>query len=942
MLSGSVVTGDGKYFTDLARDEYYTKGGEPPGRWLGSGAEHFGLGGTKVRRDALKSVLRGFSPLDHETKLVQNAGKPNRQQGLEFNFSAPKPVSVMWAAGSQEVREEIQKCQAEAVRAGIDYLERNAAYTRRGSQGAEVEPAKLLVATFEHATSRAGDPHLHTHCLIANACVRKDGTTGTLYGRVVKDKEGRVLEKESPLFDHKMAAGAIYRAELAAQLIRRLGVQLSKDDNGFSFVIDGIAQKACEHYSKRREAIEQQLRQLGFESAEAAEVATLSTRTAKTEISRPKLFDEWREELKAFGITPETIKELTGKVKAPSYTREDATRAMREAAEELASEKGSFYVRDLHRELANRLQPNGVQAREIETLIQEEIVSGELVSLGEEMLSRVLSTQSVLKEEWEFSSMMEASTGDPHHRLDNSTLRTVFRENGESMTDHTLSEEQRFAVSYLTQGLTRRGEVAGGIRVLTGDAGTGKTTVLRSAKAAWEKEGYRVVGAALAGRAALELENQSGIESYTVAKWLYDNSRNPTLRERLNPPKRKRSLEIDGRTVLVIDEAAMVETPALYRLASLAREKGALVCLVGDEKQCQAIGHGGAFSLTSRAVPGERLTEVWRQKQPEDVEVATNLADGKADLALRSLAERGRVHVRATEQEAKEELVSRWQKQGVRNPAENQVLVGTHQQRKSLNEMLQAERLGAFQRKLGAAVTNHEGHKLYAGDRVHFRESLRFYRDAETVAEVVQDFAKKTWLKKRESRREEIKRGQFGTVLSINPFAKCIRVAMDDGRTLDVPLKVVKRTDGWFPPLFKVKRDAEIALGYAVTTHAAQGSTFNNVYVLAGGPTQDRELSYVQFSRAAEKTELFTSETEAGTELTLLSLRSKAERDGNEKQKEECDKKLKHVFEGKESLKKCHLTRAMSRSRRKEFGLDREKEASIGDQEKERTLGLEQ
>lgn len=940
MLSASVVTGDGKYFTDLARDEYYTKGGEPPGRWLGSGAEHFALGGKKVRREALKSVLRGFSPLDHETKLVQNAGKPNRQQGVEFTFSAPKPYSVMWAAGSLEVRQELQKCQAEAVRVGIDYLERNAAFTRRGNQGAEAEPAKLLVATFEHATSRAGDPQLHTHCLIANACVRNDGTTGTLYGRVVKDEDGRIIDVESPLFDHKMAAGAIYRAELAAQLIKRLGVQLSQDDNGFSFVIDGIAKKACEHYSKRREAVEQQLRQVGFETAEAAEVATLSTRTEKSEISRPKLFEQWGEELKAFGITPETINELTGKSLATSYTREDATRALREAAEGLANEQGSFHVRDLHRELANRLQTKGVPAKEIEMLVQDEIVSGELVSLGEEKLSRVLSTQSVLKAEWEYSSLTEQSTSDPHHRLDNSTLRTVFRENGESTTDHTLSEEQRFAVSYLTQGLTRRREVAGSIRVLTGDAGTGKTTVLRTAKTAWDKEGYRVFGAAVAGRAALELENKSGIDSYTVAKWLYDDAMDGA-KSHEGSSSQKKTPELDRNTVLVIDEAAMVETPSMYRLASLAREKGALVCLVGDEKQCQAIGHGGAFSLTSRAVPGERLTEVWRQKQSEDVEVATNLAEGKADVALRSLAERGRVHVRATEQQAMEELVSHWKKQGVRDPAENQVLVATHQQRKSLNELLQAERLGVVQRTLGTAVTNHEGQKLFAGDRVHFRESLRFYRDAESVAEAVQDLAKKVWLKKRESRREEINRGQFGTILSINPFAKCIRVAMDDGRTLDVPLEVMKRPEEGRPPLFKTTRKAEIALGYAVTTHAAQGSTFDNVYVLAGGPTQDRELSYVQFSRAAEKSELFTSEAEAGAELTLLSLRSKAVREGNDKQKEECDKKLKHVFEGKESLKKCHLTRAMSRSRRKEFGLDREKDASLGDQENERTLGLE-
>ena len=229
MLSASVVR-NAEYHLRLAREDYYTKGGEPKGKWIGGAAGHFELEAKLVRNRQLRQLLDGYSPENKTQKLVQNAGKKSRQKGWDLTFSAPKEVSVLWAASSQQVRRKISKCQLEAVKVAIDYLEANAVLTRRGKDGAKLERAKLLVAAFEHSTSRAEDPTLHTHCLIANLCLRDDGTTGTLHSNVTKKSTYNTLLR------HIKAAGAVYRTELSYRLETRLGLEVHTNSDGVASV----------------------------------------------------------------------------------------------------------------------------------------------------------------------------------------------------------------------------------------------------------------------------------------------------------------------------------------------------------------------------------------------------------------------------------------------------------------------------------------------------------------------------------------------------------------------------------------------------------------------------------------------------------------------------------------------------------------------------------
>jgi len=161
MLSiGAMTGGQGQYYLDLSREDYYLNGGEPPGWWWGAGATSLKLRGL-VARHELQQLLDGFSPKGE--RLTQNAGRDNRRPGWDLTFSAPKSVSVLWSQADAEARRQIQEAHLAAVKAGLHYLETEAAFTRRGKAGLERERTGLLVAGFEHGTSRAGDPQLHTH-----------------------------------------------------------------------------------------------------------------------------------------------------------------------------------------------------------------------------------------------------------------------------------------------------------------------------------------------------------------------------------------------------------------------------------------------------------------------------------------------------------------------------------------------------------------------------------------------------------------------------------------------------------------------------------------------------------------------------------------------------------------------------------------------------------
>lgn len=170
-----------KYYVKLGVEDYYVAGGEPNGIWTGLGTLGLGLKGEVSQVD-LHRLMNGFSLQD--LPLCEGAGTDRHRPGWDICFSPPKSVSVAFARAPVNLRHQISKAHFLALRDALRHLEKHAAVTRRGHDGVTREfVSGLVMATFEHSTSREMDPQLHTHALIFNVAPRHDGSWGSLESR---------------------------------------------------------------------------------------------------------------------------------------------------------------------------------------------------------------------------------------------------------------------------------------------------------------------------------------------------------------------------------------------------------------------------------------------------------------------------------------------------------------------------------------------------------------------------------------------------------------------------------------------------------------------------------------------------------------------------------------------------------------------------------------
>jgi Ti-type conjugative transfer relaxase TraA len=346
-----------------------------------------------------------------------------------------------------------------------------------------------------------------------------------------------------------------------------------------------------------------------------------------------------------------------------------------------------------------------------------------------------------------------------------------------------LSGEQADALAHITEGSD--------LGVVVGHAGTGKSAMLGVAREAWEVAGYEVRGVALSGIAAENLESGSGIASRTIASMEHGWQQGRDL--------------LTTRDVLVIDEAAMVGTRQLERVLSHAAEAGAKVVLVGDPKQLQSIEAGAAFRSIHERHGGAEIGEVRRQGDDWQRDATRDLATGRTGQALESYRSHGMVHEAQTREQARRDLVERWDRDRQAAPERSRIiLTHTNDEVRALNEAARERMRAAGDLGDEVRVTVERGGRSFAsGDRVMFLQNERGLG---------------------------VKNGTLGTIEQVN--RQSMTVQNDDGRSVRFDLKDYNRIDH----------------GYAATIHKAQGMTVDRTHVLAT-PGLDAHGSYVVLSR---------------------------------------------------------------------------------------------
>ena len=216
MLSiGKLGAGQERYYLDKVAEgaeDYYSGEGEAEGRWLGDAARELGLAG-RVEADQLTAMLTGNDPATGEPLGLRAVGGRGAVPGFDLTFSVPKSASLLWALGDAETGAEIRAAVDSSLDAALGYLQREACWTRRGAGAEFVKGNGYLVAAFPHRSSRAGDPQLHVHALIANATQGPDGKWTRLH--------------HPSIYEHAKAAGYLFEAHFRHELTRRLGVELA-------------------------------------------------------------------------------------------------------------------------------------------------------------------------------------------------------------------------------------------------------------------------------------------------------------------------------------------------------------------------------------------------------------------------------------------------------------------------------------------------------------------------------------------------------------------------------------------------------------------------------------------------------------------------------------------------------------------------------------------
>ncbi|MGR9174356.1 Ti-type conjugative transfer relaxase TraA [Rhizobium leguminosarum] len=494
---------------------------------------------------------------------------------------------------------------------------------------------------------------------------------------------------------------------------------------------------------------------------------------------------------------------------------------------QLSNERSTFDERDiakaLHRTVDDPADFANIRARLMASddliMLKPQQIDAETGKASE---PAVFTTREMLRIEYDMGRSARVLAERRGFAVSDRVVATAIRqvETQDPENSFRLDPEQVDAIHHITRD--------NAIAAVVGLAGAGKSTLLAAARVAWESDGRRVIGAALAGKAAEGLEDSSGIRSRTLAAWELAWASGRELLERGN--------------VLVIDEAGMVSSQQMARVLDIAEQAEVKVVLVGDAMQLQPIQAGAAFRAITERIGFAELAGVRRQRQPWAREASRLFARGETEKGLDAYAQQGHLIEAGTRAETIDRIVADWsqaRKQAIQNSTtagnddrlrgdELLVLAHTNEDVKRLNEALRSVMVGEGALGENRAFRTERGARAFAaGDRIIFLENARF----------VEPRAMRLG-------PQHVKNGMLGTVVSTGDKRgdAVLSVRLDSGRDVVISESSYRNVDH----------------GYAATIHKSQGATVERSFVLASG-MMDQHLTYVSMTRHRDRVDLYAA-----------------------------------------------------------------------------------
>ena len=552
----SLKNAKGYFEEHLCVGDYYDEGQRVSGAWFGAGAEKLGLS-EKVRADEFLRLCDNQHPSTGD-KLTQRF-KTTRQDGdhttanrrifYDFTFSPPKSVSLAALVGNDE---RILKSHLRAVRLALKELEAFAA-TRVRARKAESDrmTKNFSAALFTHDTSRALDPHLHTHCIVFNATFD------------AVENRWKALQNHELLRARKFVENAYYH-ELAREL-RSFGYSIRNRAQG-DFQIEGVSDELCKRFSKRHQEIDQALAKLLEEKPELAPgdlmaarrlLATSERARKQQNKSRTELRTLWESQL-----TREEKASLGRLCKQQTQCSSDKNKvslseAMQWAEEHLFDRNSVVLECQLWQEALNRGRGGDFGICELKAFTNERGY------IRDKERAEEVTMRDVLLREWEIVQTAKEGVAACHPLITNPSP-------GNPMLDE---EQQRALVDLIGSTNT--------ISIFRGGAGTGKSFVLLELVKQLGQSNRGVVVLAPQRQQVVEMENAGFSLPTTVASFLI-----------------KRALP-EG-AVVVVDEAGQIGGRQMVELVHLVRQRNARLILSGDTRQHGAVEASDALRAIER------------------------------------------------------------------------------------------------------------------------------------------------------------------------------------------------------------------------------------------------------------------------------------------------------------------------------------------------------
>ncbi len=872
-LLESVAAGDGDRDLSTPLTRYYTEVGCPPGRWMGSGIPSLQLdtvqAGDVVTEVQLQLLIgQGCNPVTGESlgrpylnhrsvqqRIAERAavldltlhederaaavqqltveetarGTRRTVAGYDYTFSVPKSVSVLWGLADAGTQELIVQAHRNAIAEVLDFMEREVVATRigastRGGPAVQADVTGVLATAYDHWDSRAGDPQLHAHVVVANkVCTVQDGRWRAIDGR--------------PMHSATVALSELFNAALADQLARMFGLSWNTRHRGRdrnpAWEVEGVDETLIREFSARSADIETETDRLiavyvaehGRRPSKTTitrlrQQATLATRPAKELHSLAELTARWRDQATALlgedatGWARRVVASGGEVVIRADDVPLDVIDNLGRAVVQATAEKRSTWMRwNLHAEASRQTMGwrfASVHDREAVTSLIVDAAQAASMRLTPDALSvpaefqrpdgssrfrprhlTLYSSQELLDAEAALLTLSHNMTGPTLTYSEIEAVSAAPDEDG-----RLLSEDQAMALATIATS----GRV---VDVLVGPAGAGKTTTLAVLRRAWEYShgSGSVVGLAPSATAAAVLGEDLCIATENTAKWLTNH--------------RLHGDTFSTGQLVIVDEASLAGTFTLEQITRLAADAGAKVLLVGDWAQLQAIDAGGAFNLlvTDRHDAPE-LTDIHRFRHDWEKTASLALRHGRAD-AITAYESHGRI-IGGEQDQMTEDAYQAWRTDIAAGRASLLITDSTDTVREQ-NQRARNERIIAGAVDHDQAVQLNDGSRASRGDWVITRRN-----DRRLIA----------------GRTGWVRNGDRWTITHIYKDGSVTirRVGMDTGGTVTLPADYAAE---------------HLDLGYAVTAYRAQGVTVDTAHTVVT-PTTTRENLYVAMTRGRD------------------------------------------------------------------------------------------